>query len=71
MFMVNMVVSTRSINSVLQIQGEFEDNFGIIFRFFLDNFLFLNENIYCDHSLEPSPRDSSNEGSQHTVDRGV
>ena len=28
-------------------------------------FIFPNENIYCDPSLEPSHRDSSNEGSQH------
>ena len=27
-------------------------------------FLFLNENICCDPSLEPSHRDGSNEGSQ-------
>ena len=28
-------------------------------------FLFLNENIYCDPSLEPSLRDGSNDGSQN------
>ena len=28
-------------------------------------FLFLNENIYCDPSLEPSQRDGSDEVSQH------
>ena len=27
-------------------------------------FLFLNENICCDPSLEPSQRDGSNDGSQ-------
>ena len=27
-------------------------------------FLFLNENICCDPSLEPSRRDGSNDGSQ-------
>ena len=32
-------------------------------------FLFLNENICCDPSLEPSPRDGSNEGSQHMFSR--
>ena len=34
------------------------DNSEIIF------FLFLNENIQCDPSLEPSHQDGSNEGSQ-------
>ena len=33
----------------------------IIQRYF---FLFHNENIHCDPSLEPSQRDGSNEGSQ-------
>ena len=28
-------------------------------------FLFLNENICCDPSLEPSRRDGSNDGSQN------
>ena len=28
-------------------------------------FLFLNENICCDPSLEPSQRDGSNDGSQN------
>ena len=34
----------------------------IIQRYF---FLFLNENICCDPSLEPSRRDGSNDGSQN------
>ena len=29
-------------------------------------FLFHSENICCDPSLEPSQRDGSNDGSQHT-----
>ena len=28
--------------------------------------MFLRENVCCDLSLEPSHRDGSNEGSQHT-----
>ena len=31
-------------------------------------FLFLNEYICCDPSFEPSQRDGSNDGSQHTCD---
>ena len=45
-------------NSELQIRGGIEDNLKIIF-------LFLNVNIFCDPSLEPSRRDGSNEGSQN------
>ena len=33
--------------------------------------LFLNENIYCDPSLEPSQRDGSNDGSQHIFHREI
>ena len=29
------------------------------------SFLFLNENICCDPSLEPSQKDNSNDGSQN------
>ena len=32
-------------------------------------FLFLNENICCDPSLESSRRDDSNGGSQHTFSK--
>ena len=44
-------------NSIVQLQkrGVIEDNSKIIF-------LFLNENICCDPSLEPSLQDGSNEG---------
>ena len=42
------------------VRGGIEDNPKIIF------FLFLNENVCCDPSLEPSRRDGSNGGSQHT-----
>ena len=45
-------------NPELQIRGGTEDNSKIIF------FLFFNKNIHCDPSLEPSLRESSNEGSQ-------
>ena len=41
-----------------QIRGGIEDNSKIFF-------LFLNENICCDHSLEPSRRVGSNDGSKH------
>ena len=41
----------------LHIRVGIEDNSRIIF-------LFLNKNIYCDPSLEPSRQDSSNEGLQ-------
>ena len=52
--------------SELQIRGGIEDNSRIIFNF-------LNENICCDPSLEPSQRDGSkpsqrdgfNDGSQN------
>ena len=40
-----------------QIGGGIEDNSKIFF-------LFLNENICCDPSLEPFQRDGSNDGSQ-------
>ena len=40
-------------------RGGIEDNSKIIL-------LFLNENICCDPSLEPSQGDSSNDGSQNT-----
>ena len=43
----------------LQIREGTEDNSK---RFF---FIFLNENICCDHSLEPSLRNGSNDGSQN------
>ena len=47
----------------LQIRGGFKDNSK-------DNFLlFLNENMCCDHSLELSRRDGSNDGSQHKLHR--
>ena len=32
-------------------------------------FLFINENICCDPSLEPSQRDGSNDVSQHMFKR--
>ena len=38
-------------------RGGYEDNSKIFF-------LFINENICCDPSLEPSRRDGSNDGSQ-------
>ena len=44
--------------SETQISGDTEDNAKIFF-------LFLNENILCDPSLEPSQRDGSNDGSQN------
>ena len=43
----------------LQIRGDSEDNSKIFF-------LFLNENIFYDPSLEPSRRDGSNGGSENT-----
>ena len=45
----------------LQIRGGIEDNSKIFF------FLFLNENICCDSSLEQSLRDCSNEGLQNML----
>ena len=39
-------------------RGSIEDNSKIIF-------LFLNENISCDPSLEPSGHDCSNDGSHN------
>ena len=44
--------------SELQIKGDIEDNLKFFFKF-------LNENICCDPSLEPSQRDGSNDGSQN------
>ena len=44
--------------SELQIRQGNEDNSNIVF-------LFLNQNICCDPSLEPSQRDGSNDGSQN------
>ena len=44
--------------SELQIRKGFEVNSKIFF-------LFLNENIFCDPSFEPSRRDGSNDGSQN------
>ena len=45
-------------NSELQIRRGIEHNSNIIF-------LFLNKNICCDPSLEPSQGDRSNDGSQN------
>ena len=39
--------------------SDIEDNSKIII------FLFLNENIFCDTSLEPALRDGSKDGSQN------
>ena len=44
--------------SKLQIRGGIHDNSKIIF-------LFLEENICCDPSLEPSPCDGSSDRSQN------
>ena len=46
----------------LQVKGGNEDNSKLIF-------LYFNKNICCDPSLEPSQRDGSNDGSQHTFKR--
>ena len=43
----------------LQIRGGIEEISKVLF------FLFLNENICCDPSLEPSQQDGSNDGSQY------
>ena len=43
---------------MLQVRGVIEDNSKI-------TFLFLNKNICCDPSLEPSQQDGSNDGSQN------
>ena len=48
--------------SELQIRGGIEDNSEIIF-------LFLNKNICCDSSLEPSWQDGSDDGSQYMFQR--
>ena len=42
-----------------------QDKKGVL-RIIQDNFfLFFNENICCDPSLEPSRRDGSNDGSRN------
>ena len=46
----------------LKIRGSFQDNSKIIFLIFN---IFFNENIVCDHSLEPSCQNGSKEGVQH------
>ena len=60
--LMNYSVSFPTIDMIsipeLQIRGGIEDN-SILF------FLFHIENICCDHSLEPSRRDGSNDGSQN------
>ena len=43
--------------SELWIRGGFEDNSKVI--------VLIKESIFCGPSLEPSPQDGSNEGSQH------
>ena len=56
---VNLILHKNwLVNAELQINRSIEDNSKIFF-------LFLNENICCDPSLEPSHRDGSNDGSQH------
>ena len=52
----NSVCTRKKTNAELQIRG----GMRIILRYF---FLFLNENISCDPSLELSQQDGSNEGS--------
>ena len=48
---------------IAQYQSSREEGvYLIIHRYF---FLFFNENICCDPSLEPSTRDGSNDGSQN------
>ena len=44
--------------SEFQINKSIEDDSKIVF-------LFFNKNICCDHSLEPSQGDSSNDGSKN------
>ena len=44
----------------LQIRGGIDHNSKIII-------LFLNENLCCDPSLEPSRQDGSNDGSRHAM----
>ena len=51
--MVNTVLELR-----IHVRWGIEDNSKIIF-------LFFNENICCDPSLEPSGRDGCNDGSQN------
>ena len=48
----------ENMSAGLLIRLDFKDNSVITF------FLFLSENIPCDHSLEPSQRDGSYEQSQ-------
>ena len=52
--------STIIDNSELQIRGDIEDNSKIFF-------LFLNENICCDPSLESTHQGGSNHGSQNMI----
>ena len=52
-------ISFDELAAVLQIRRGNRDNFGIIIH------ISTIINIFCDPSLEPSPRDGSNEGSQH------
>ena len=51
----------NKVQSLLQIRRNNRDNSEIIFF----SFFFLNENIGCELSLEPSWQDGSNESSQH------
>ena len=53
-----MIKTKYSIESELQIRWGTDDNSKI-------NFLFLNINICCDPSLEPSRGDGSNDGLQN------
>ena len=52
-------ISFDELAAVLQIRRDNRDNFGIITH------ISTTINIFCDHSLEPSHRDGSNEGSQY------
>ena len=53
-------LTTLIINAELQIREGIENNLKIIIFF-----LFLNENTFCDPSLELSRRDGSNDVSQN------
>ena len=53
-----IILRIQRTKSELQIREGTDDNSKI-------SFLFLNGNICCDPSLEPSQRDSSNNGSQN------
>ena len=57
-----LIINCYRLYSELQIRGGIDDNLKVFF-------LFLNENICCDPSLEPSQRDGSKNGSQHTFKR--